>query len=65
MRVGVDYMGGEQDSKLFNVGVNMEDDVGDAQESMGVNGCFVLMHLSDNPESVGEGFFDLTAPQPK
>ena len=33
------------DSKTFDMG----DGVGD--------GCFVIMHLSDNPANVGENFF--------
>lgn len=48
MRVGVRFGDGTQDAKTFNVG----DNVG--------GGCFVLMHLSDNPEAVGVGWFDLS-----
>jgi hypothetical protein len=40
-----------KDTKSFGVG----DDVG--------GGCFVLMHLQDNPEGVGVGFFDLRPPR--
>ena len=44
LRVEAKYVGGSQDSKTFG---------------MGGDGCFVIMHLSDNPEGVGDGFFDL------
>lgn len=54
LRVGAD-MGDEEDSKTFSVGA----DVGGKGENVGDEGCFVLIHLSDNPEGVGVGFFDL------
>lgn len=49
-------MGGEHDSKTFGMGGG----VGAKSDDVGDEGCFVLMHLSDNPEGVGPGFFDIT-----
>jgi len=68
LRVGVEYVGGDADTKTFSVGGNpprVGDGVGGNGQGTPLSkdgadeGCFVLMHLSDNPERVGVGFFDL------
>jgi len=51
MAVKIDMGDGKTDSKSFRVG----DGVGDA-------GCFVIMRLSDNPASVGDGFYEVAQP---
>lgn len=45
MRVGVTFIDGGQDNKTFSVGDE--------------DGCFVIIHLTDNPENAGDGFVDL------
>lgn len=45
MRVGVKFSDGAKDAKSFRVG--------------DTEGCFVIMHLRDNPEHAGVGFYDL------